>query len=227
MFLCSDLPRDDSSSEDGDESSSDITLHDEHPLASDSGRRDSLTGWLDDSDKAVSPVLFPFQLLSGCSTAERVMCQFSRAITSQEMRTRTGSQGTLTWRSRCGVVERDEPANPTKRRRGRGQWTLGASAVIAPRLIQAAFTTRHAGTAPSTLDEAGLTLPMTAPPQHDGAAESNGVERPPSRTPVLAHRMKHDKSILALAVSSQYIFAGTQGGEILVRRARGITFILG
>jgi len=29
--------------------------------------------------------------------------------------------------------------------------------------------------------------------------------------------MKHDKSILALAVSSQYIFAGTQGGEILVR----------
>ncbi|KAF2123902.1 beta-Ala-His dipeptidase [Dothidotthia symphoricarpi CBS 119687] len=28
--------------------------------------------------------------------------------------------------------------------------------------------------------------------------------------------MKHNKSILALAVSSQYIFAGTQGGEILV-----------
>jgi di- and tripeptidase len=28
--------------------------------------------------------------------------------------------------------------------------------------------------------------------------------------------MKHDKSILALAVSEHYIFAGTQGGEILV-----------
>jgi di- and tripeptidase len=38
-----------------------------------------------------------------------------------------------------------------------------------------------------------------------------------SNTPVLAHRMIHDKSILALAISSQYIFAGTQGGEILVR----------
>jgi di- and tripeptidase len=36
------------------------------------------------------------------------------------------------------------------------------------------------------------------------------------RTPALAHRMKHDKSILALAVSSRNIFAGTQGGEILV-----------
>jgi di- and tripeptidase len=60
---------------------------------------------------------------------------------------------------------------------------------------------------------------MTAPPQNDGAAESNGVEKPAamlSKTPVLAHRMKHDKSILALVVSSQYIFAGTQGGEILV-----------
>jgi hypothetical protein len=28
--------------------------------------------------------------------------------------------------------------------------------------------------------------------------------------------MKHDKSILALAVAGQYLFAGTQGGEILV-----------
>ena len=36
--------------------------------------------------------------------------------------------------------------------------------------------------------------------------------------PVLSHRMKHDKSILALAVSDHYIFAGTQGGEILVCR---------
>ncbi|KAF1953052.1 glutathione degradosome [Byssothecium circinans] len=34
--------------------------------------------------------------------------------------------------------------------------------------------------------------------------------------PILSHRMKHDKSILALAVSESCIFAGTQGGEILV-----------
>ncbi|OAK96768.1 beta-Ala-His dipeptidase [Phaeosphaeriaceae sp. SRC1lsM3a] len=33
---------------------------------------------------------------------------------------------------------------------------------------------------------------------------------------MLAHRMKHDKSILVLVVSSHYIFAGTQGGEIIV-----------
>jgi di- and tripeptidase len=34
--------------------------------------------------------------------------------------------------------------------------------------------------------------------------------------PALSHRMKHDKSILALAISGQFLFAGTQGGEILV-----------
>jgi hypothetical protein len=60
---------------------------------------------------------------------------------------------------------------------------------------------------------------MTAPAQNDGATNStNGVPQtaPAKRVPLLAHRMKHDKSILALAVSWQYIFAGTQGGEILV-----------
>ncbi|RAR05491.1 glutathione degradosome [Stemphylium lycopersici] len=61
-----------------------------------------------------------------------------------------------------------------------------------------------------------------APPSDDsatGAMGTNGTEQPMSsadRTPALSHRMKHDKSILALAVSSQYIFAGTQGGELLV-----------
>lgn len=34
--------------------------------------------------------------------------------------------------------------------------------------------------------------------------------------PTLSHRMRHDKSILALALSSDRIFAGTQGGEIIV-----------
>ncbi|KAJ9667299.1 hypothetical protein H2201_002500 [Coniosporium apollinis] len=37
-----------------------------------------------------------------------------------------------------------------------------------------------------------------------------------SQAPVLTHRMRHDKSILALVISAEYIFAGTQGGEILV-----------
>jgi di- and tripeptidase len=60
---------------------------------------------------------------------------------------------------------------------------------------------------------------MSAPPQYEGVADSNGAEKHAAatcKTPMLAHRMKHDKSILALVVSSQYIFAGTQGGEILV-----------
>ncbi|KAF3039077.1 hypothetical protein E8E11_005593 [Didymella keratinophila] len=58
------------------------------------------------------------------------------------------------------------------------------------------------------------------PPSHKrSTSSSNGIgEGVPrdNRTPALSHRMKHDKSILALAVSAQYIFAGTQGGEILV-----------
>ncbi|KAF2279148.1 beta-Ala-His dipeptidase [Westerdykella ornata] len=43
------------------------------------------------------------------------------------------------------------------------------------------------------------------------AALENG-----DRAPCLVHQLKHDKSILALAVSATSIFAGTQGGEILV-----------
>ncbi|KAI9835858.1 MAG: hypothetical protein M1819_001756 [Sarea resinae] len=37
-----------------------------------------------------------------------------------------------------------------------------------------------------------------------------------SGSPTLFHRVKHNRSILSLAVSDQHIFAGTQGGEILV-----------
>ncbi|KAL5117333.1 hypothetical protein ACEQ8H_004778 [Pleosporales sp. CAS-2024a] len=58
-----------------------------------------------------------------------------------------------------------------------------------------------------------------APPPRPDAAKSSAADKAaatPRKTPVLAHRMKHDKSILALVVSSQYIWAGTQGGEILV-----------
>ena len=63
-------------------------------------------------------------------------------------------------------------------------------------------------------------MPMTGPSSHErSTSDTNGVGQGvprDNRTPALSHRMKHDKSILALAVSSQYIFAGTQGGEILV-----------
>ncbi|CAI6331673.1 unnamed protein product [Periconia digitata] len=66
---------------------------------------------------------------------------------------------------------------------------------------------------------------LKVPPRHqhydEGAAmDSNGFQQPDetatASTPAITHRMKHDKSILALAVSGQFIFAGTQGGEILV-----------
>src|SRR5438067_9862957 len=42
------------------------------------------------------------------------------------------------------------------------------------------------------------------------------LPQPTGPTPTLFHRVRHDKSILALVVSDKYIFAGTQGGEILV-----------
>ncbi|KAF2267324.1 glutathione degradosome [Lojkania enalia] len=57
------------------------------------------------------------------------------------------------------------------------------------------------------------------PPHHDSNANTkDNIDAPPAsnRIPALSHRMKHDKSILALAVSPKNIFAGTQGGEILV-----------
>jgi hypothetical protein len=43
----------------------------------------------------------------------------------------------------------------------------------------------------------------------DGASDT-------AMTPVLSHKLKHNKSILALAFSADFLFAGTEGGEILV-----------
>lgn len=48
-----------------------------------------------------------------------------------------------------------------------------------------------------------------AKPSIDGEA----ITAPPK----LLHRFNHNKSILVLAVSDSCVFAGTQGGEILVR----------
>ncbi len=41
---------------------------------------------------------------------------------------------------------------------------------------------------------------------------------PPTKptVPTLSHRVRNEKSILALAISGLEIYAGTQGGEILV-----------
>src|SRR6186713_956310 len=53
-------------------------------------------------------------------------------------------------------------------------------------------------------------------PYHSAVDEDPERATLKGSTPHLAHRMRHQSSILALALSSKHIFAGTQGGEILV-----------
>ncbi|KAF2194159.1 glutathione degradosome [Zopfia rhizophila CBS 207.26] len=66
-------------------------------------------------------------------------------------------------------------------------------------------------------DRNGLThVNGAGTPQHDPNIAAGVTSTKGERAPSLSHRMIHDKSILALAVSSKNIFAGTQGGEILV-----------
>lgn len=65
--------------------------------------------------------------------------------------------------------------------------------------------------------------PRAESTQHDPAAvetreQSREASLRSSTSPALTHRMRHDKSILALTLSSKNLFAGTQAGEILVRQ---------
>lgn len=53
----------------------------------------------------------------------------------------------------------------------------------------------------------------------DGARAQGTVTSP---SPLLIHTVKNQRSILALAVSSSNIYAGTQGGELLVRHRQDI-----
>lgn len=46
-----------------------------------------------------------------------------------------------------------------------------------------------------------------------------------SNQPVLFHKIKNERSILALAVSDSRLFAGTQAGEILVSLLRRFEFM--
>ncbi len=48
---------------------------------------------------------------------------------------------------------------------------------------------------------------------NDTAAHSDSNAPPPS----LFHKIKNSKSILAVAVSESHIYAGSQGGDLLVR----------
>jgi di- and tripeptidase len=50
---------------------------------------------------------------------------------------------------------------------------------------------------------------------YDATDRSDANAQTSGKQPELFHRIRHDSSILALAVSDQYVYAGTQDGEIL------------
>lgn len=54
-------------------------------------------------------------------------------------------------------------------------------------------------------------IPTAGQNGQNGRPAANGLE------PTLFHKVKNQKSILALAVSESKLYAGTQGGELLVR----------
>jgi di- and tripeptidase len=54
----------------------------------------------------------------------------------------------------------------------------------------------------------------STPEQNDSTGDGESL-RTGENLPELLHRVQHDSSILAVAVSDQYIYAGTQEGEIL------------
>lgn len=49
-------------------------------------------------------------------------------------------------------------------------------------------------------------------------ADRNGDPQVDGPEPILLHKVKNQKSILALAVSDSKLYAGTQGGELLVHK---------
>lgn len=74
--------------------------------------------------------------------------------------------------------------------------------------------TRQRLTALSNADsETDDQQPIGAPIRHGSSKQEQELQH---ALPVLSHRMKNDSSILALALSDKNLYAGTQGGEILV-----------
>ena len=73
-------------------------------------------------------------------------------------------------------------------------------------------------------DSSSASRPTTAESKENGKGMTlEDADLPPaelrsSTCPQLFQRLRHNKSILALAISDDNIFAGTQGGEIIVRR---------
>ena len=80
------------------ETSSDTTLHEgEDELEWSTARRPSITsGSVSFSDDIDASVVFPFHLISACSSAGRIMCQYSGTVTAQETRKVLGLKGLWT-----------------------------------------------------------------------------------------------------------------------------------
>jgi hypothetical protein len=143
MIPCAGTQEDSSSEH---ESSSDITLQEADEAEWHFFPSEPVTPCIDDSEASHPPFLFPFHLISGCSTAERSMCQYSRSMTAQEVRSKVVVKGTLTeWDAWPPHASLDG-------------WTLFFRHRSAP-TGAIHDTTRHAGTAFTTADEARLTAP--------------------------------------------------------------------
>ena len=81
-------------SDDGTSSVSDITLHNEEESTS-SQADDIEPSHRADVHSPISPTIFPFHLIAGCSSANRNMCTSSGSHTLQEVKTVLGLRGTL------------------------------------------------------------------------------------------------------------------------------------
>lgn len=122
---------DSASNSSSDNTLEDASYHSPH-------RRDSLTSPGGDYNGTARSIFFPHHLISGCSTAESIMCQYSRAITSHEVQRRVGIKGTskLGWRG--------ERAPTTQ------LWTLNCI-ISRSQLFLPSTRTRHAETISTAL----------------------------------------------------------------------------
>ena len=74
------------------------------------------------------------------------------------------------------------------------------------------------------IDSQRTLLANTYQGDSDGSIDLSDQERnsaqDPIKEPALFHKVKNQRSILALVVSDSKIYAGTQGGELLVSQWR-------
>jgi len=76
-------------------------------------------------------------------------------------------------------------------------------------------TRSNVGTNSAIADTSSLPVDDDSAPEHNDRTGDVEIPRASENPPELLHRVQHDSSILTVAVSDQYIYAGTQEGEIL------------